>query len=48
MGIPHSLLVQRLFHSRKSAAVFSNVLGIKLYAEGNLPKYDGAMWHFTD
>ena len=48
MGIPHSLLVQRFFHSRKSAAVFSNVLGVKLCAEGNLPKYDGAMWHFTD
>lgn len=48
MGIPHSLLVQRFFHSRKSVAVFSNILGIKLYAEGNLPKYDSAMWHFSE
>ena len=48
MGMSHSLLAQRFFYSRKSAAVFSNVLGIRLCAEGNLPKNDSVMWHFSD
>ena len=48
MGIPHSLLVQRFSHSRRSVAVFSNILGIKLRNKAEIPKYDSVMWHFSD
>ncbi len=48
MGVQQALLVQRFSHSRKCVAVFSDILGVKLCAEGNLSKYDSAMRHFSD
>lgn len=48
MGIPQSLLVQRFSHSRKCVAVFSDILGVKLYAERNLSQFDSAMLLFSD
>lgn len=48
MGIPNSLLVQRIGHNRLNMAVFEKILGIKLSLEKNLSEYDSAMWHFSD
>lgn len=48
MGIPNSLLVQRIGHNRLNMAVFEKILGIKLSLEKNLSEYDSTMWHFSD
>lgn len=48
MGIPESLLVQRLSHNRQATAIFDNLLGINLSTDGSFTEYDSAIWHFSD